>query len=142
MRKTLFLISKVHKKGNDFIVEQLKLNGADGLVPSHGDILMALYHNKKMTMNEIAKKINRTKPTVTVLVDKLEKLGFVERENCIDDSRCINIVLTKKGEKFKPVFDEISKNLENLLYKNLSKAEIYMLDEILEKIAHPRVKQE
>lgn len=140
MGKTLALISKIHKKGNDFIIKQLKLNGIEGLVPSHGDILIALYHNKKMTMNGIAKKINRTKPTVTVLVDKLEKLGFVEREICADDSRCTNICLTAEGEDFKPVFDKISKGLDNILYKNLSKAEIYMLDEILEKIAGPAVK--
>ena len=72
MRNLLALVSKIHEKGNRFIIEELKKNGAEGLVPSHGDILVCLYQNDKMTMKEIADKINRTRPTVTVLVDKLE----------------------------------------------------------------------
>ena len=39
MRNFLSLISKIHDKGNRLIIEELKRNGADGLVPSHGDIL-------------------------------------------------------------------------------------------------------
>ncbi len=134
MKQILSLISKIHKKGNDYIVEQLKQNGADGLVPSHGDILIVLYKKDKMSMKDIAKEIHRTKPTVTVLVDKLEKLGFVKREISGDDSRCTNIVLTKKGKDFKPVFEKISKNLNDTMYKNLTESEIAILDILLEKM--------
>ena len=122
MRNLLALISKIHDKGNRFIIEELKKNGADGLVPSHGDILVCLYQNDKMTMKEIADKINRTKPTVTVLVDKLEKLGYTY------------IVLTKKGKDFKPVFEKISNKLNDMLYKNLSKNESDILENLLQKI--------
>ena len=134
MREILSLISKIHKKGNSYIIEQLGLNGAEGLVPSHGDILICLYQNGKMTMKDIAQKTHRTKPTVTVLVDKLEKSGFVKREISEDDSRCTNIVLTKKGEDFKPVFEKISKGLDEMLCKNLTIEEIEMLDKLLKRI--------
>ena len=50
MKDLLSLISKIHEKGNRFIIDALKENGAEGLVPSHGDILMCLYTNDKMTM--------------------------------------------------------------------------------------------
>ena len=85
-------------------------------------------------MKDIAQKIHRTKPTVTVLVDKLEKSGFVKREISEDDSRCTNIVLTKKGEDFKPVFEKISKGLDEMLCKNLTIEEIEMLDKLLKRI--------
>lgn len=134
MRNLLALISKIHDKGNRFIIEELKKNGADGLVPSHGDILVCLYQNDKMTMKEIADKINRTKPTVTVLVDKLEKLGYLKRETSQDDSRYTYIVLTKKGKDFKPVFEKISNKLNDMLYKNLSKNESDILENLLQKI--------
>lgn len=81
MKEMLSLVSKIHEKGNRFIIEELKNNGAEGLAPSHGDILVCLYKNGKMTMKDIANSIHRTKPTVTVLVDKLEKLGYLKREN-------------------------------------------------------------
>ena len=40
MSAILSLISKIHEKGHRFIIEELKNNGAEGLVPSHGDILV------------------------------------------------------------------------------------------------------
>ena len=134
MRNLLALISKIHEKGNRFIIEQLKKNGADGLVPSHGDILVCLYEQDKMTMKDIADKIHRTRPTVTVLVDKLEKLGYIEREISQEDSRYTYIVLTKKGQDFKPIFEKISEDLNNLLYKNLTEQESNILDNLLQKI--------
>ena len=134
MKEMLSLVSKIHEKGNRFIVEELKNNGAEGLVPSHGDILVCLYKNGKMTMKDIANCIHRTKPTVTVLVDKLEKLGYLKREASDEDSRSTNIVLTQKGEDFQATFEKISKNLNEMLYKNLSDKEIEILEELLKKI--------
>lgn len=134
MNAILSLISKIHEKGNRFIIKELKNNGAEGLVPSHGDILVCLYKNGKMTMKDIANCIHRTKPTVTVLVDKLEKLGYLKREASDEDSRSTNIVLTQKGEDFQATFEKISKNLNEMLYKNLSDKEIEILEELLKKI--------
>lgn len=134
MKNLLSLISKIHEKGNRYIIEELKENGADGLVPSHGDILVCLYEQNKMTMKDIADKIHRTRPTVTVLVDKLEKLGYLKRETSQDDNRYTYITLTKKGQDFKPIFERISEDLNNMLYKNLSEAESAILENLLEKI--------
>ncbi len=134
MKKLLSLISKIHEKGNRFIVEELKRNGIEGLVPSHGDILVCLYEQNKMTMKDISDKIHRTRPTVTVLADKLEKLGYVKREASKEDNRYTYIVLTKKGLDFKPVFEKISNDLNDMLYKNLSDSEADTLEKLLKKI--------
>lgn len=134
MKQALSLISKIHEKGDKFIVEQLNANGIKELVPSHGYILAVLYQHKKLTMKEIAQKINRTKPTVTVLVNKLEKLGFVKREKSSEDSRLTYILTTQKGDEFKPVFEKISEDLNKMLYKNLSKEEANLLDSLLKKM--------
>lgn len=134
MSAILSLISKIHEKGNRFIIEELKNNGAEGLVPSHGDILVCLYKNSKMTMKDIANCIHRTKPTVTVLVDKLEKLGYLKREASNEDNRSTNIVLTQKGEDFQTTFEKISKNLNEMLYKNLSPEESELIEKLLRKV--------
>ena len=134
MKELLSLVSKIHEKGNRFIVEELKNNGAEGLVPSHGDILVCLYKNGKMTMKDIANCIHRTKPTVTVLVDKLEKLGYIKREASEEDNRSTNIVLTQKGEDFKVTFEKISNELNKMLYKNLSPEESELIEKLLRKV--------
>ena len=134
MKNLLALVSKIHEKGNRFIIEQLNKNGANGLVPSHGGILICLYEQDKMTMKDIADKIHRTRPTVTVLVDKLEKLGYIKREVSEKDNRYTYIYLTKKGQEFKPVFEQISNDLTDMLYKNLSDKEAGILEELLKRI--------
>lgn len=134
MSAILSLISKIHEKGNRFIIEELKNNGVEGLVPSHGDILVCLYKNNKMTMKDIANCIHRTKPTVTVLVDKLEKLGYLKRAASDKDSRSTYVILTQKGEYFKATFDQISNNLNKMLNKNLSENEVKLLEELLNKM--------
>ena len=134
MKEMLSLVSKIHEKGNRFIIEELKNNGAKGLAPSHGDILVCLYKNGKMTMKDIADSIHRTKPTVTVLIDKLEKLGYLKRVASDEDSRFTNIVLTQKGEDFKVIFEKISKDLNKMLYKNLSPEESELIEKLLRKV--------
>ena len=108
MSAILSLISKIHEKGNRFIIEELKNNGVEGLVPSHGDILVCLYKNNKMTMKDIANCIHRTKPTVTVLVDKLEKLEYLKREFelCTASRRTFDIL--SKATKVKDIFISFS----------------------------------
>lgn len=134
MSKALSLISKIRETGNGFITAKLKECGYGGLSPSHGDILAFLYQNNKAPMSEIANKIHRTKATVTVLVDKLEKTELVKRDKSLDDTRVTYICLTQKGEKLKPLFEKISSGLNSMLYKDFTAEEELMLDSLLEKM--------
>jgi len=134
MKKALSLISKIQENGNKFIIEKLNNNGIKELAPSHGDILAVLYFYGKSTMKEIADKIHRTKPTVTVLVDKLEKLEFVKREHSEKDNRYTYVTLTQKGKNFRPIFENISNNLNEKMFKNISDSDYEILEKLLNKI--------
>ena len=135
MKRALSLISRIHEAGNSFIISKLKEIGQGELSPSHGDILAALYTKDKVTMKEISKRINRTKATVSVLVDKLEKSELARREKSNEDSRNTFIVLTEKGKALEKDFKRISQELNRKLYNNLSEGEAKILDELLEKMA-------
>lgn len=134
MKLALTLASKIREAGNAFIIAKLKENNYESLAPSHGDILVVLYKYEKSTMKDIADKINRTKATVTVLVDKLEKSGLVKREKSSTDNRITYITLTKKGMELKPVFEKISKELNDMLYSGFSDVEAKQLDYLLKKM--------
>lgn len=134
MSNSISLISRIHEKANKFIVRELEKQGISGIVPSHGDILAVLFEFEKCTMKELAQKIHRTKATLTVLVDKLEKLELVTREKTDKDSRITYIRLTKKGQAFKPVFEEISQNLYTKIYTNFSTEEAKSFNALLKKI--------
>lgn len=136
MRKNnaVYLISKIRIKANRYIVESLVAEGIEGIVPSHGDIMIHLFENKNYTMQELAKKINRTKPTLTTLVNKLVNYGYVTKEKSKNDNRVTYIKLTPLGIALKPVFKSISQNLNDIAYKDLSDEEAIFLENILNKV--------
>lgn len=134
MKRALSLSSKIREAGNAFLIKRLKEQGFGNLAPSHGDILAVLYKYEKLTMKDIADKIHRTKATVTVLVDKLEKENLVKREKSTEDSRITYIVLTQKSIDSKSIFEKISNELNTILYKGFTNDEAKQLDQLLEKM--------
>lgn len=134
MKQALSLSAKIREAGNAFLIKKLKEYGFDNLAPSHGDILSVLYKHEKLTMKDISEKIHRTKATVTVLIDKLEKENLVKREKTADDSRITYIVLTQKSIDSKTIFEKIANELNAMLYKGFTKSEAKQIDELLEKM--------
>ncbi len=134
MKQALSLSSKIRSVGNTFLAKKLKEYNFNNLVTSHGDILYVLYNHKKLTMKDIANKIHKTKATVTVLIDKLEKENLVKREKSAEDSRITYIVLTQKSIKLESVFKKIADELNTMLYKNFTDDEAKQLDMLLEKM--------
>lgn len=133
-RDIISLIAVVREKANRFIIQEMSMKEMEGLAPSHGDILSALFEYSSLTMKDLAKKINKDKSTVTALVNKLLNLGYIERTRDIADSRIVYITLTEKGENLKGDFKEISDKLIERVYKDISKNEQEVLINILTKI--------
>lgn len=130
----IYLISRIREKANAFILQELKLRNLTGLAPSHGDILYLLLHEDTLNMSDIADRIHRRKPTVTVLVDKLIQLGYVEKRVDSQDERVHLISLTSRGKALKPEVMKISADLLSRVYKGFSEEEQKILIMLLSKI--------
>lgn len=133
-RDAISLISKIREKVNRFIVAEMDKNGIGGIGTSHGDIFYALFKNPRLTMADISKKISKDKSTVTALVDKLVRLGYVMKERDKEDTRVVYVALTQKGSELKPLFESISKEMLDAFYLNISDEEKEELLHILKKI--------
>lgn len=133
-RNTIFLISKIRENANKFILADLAQHGITNLAPSHGDILACLYQKERVTMKEIADAIHRTKPTVTVLVNKLAELGLVRKTQAAEDSRVIYAEITYKGKELQKIFEKISEDLMQQVFRDMTQEEIKKLENSLQKI--------
>lgn len=133
-RDAISLISKIRERSNKLIETEMSQNGIEGIVTSHGDIIYALFKNERMTMAEIANKIGRDKSTVTALIDKLVKLGYVMKERDTEDTRVVYVTLTQKGYELEPIFEAVSAKLLKVFYLGVSEEEKEELTKILNKI--------
>lgn len=125
--------SRLRTLGNELIVDGLRQRGIEGIVPSHGDIVHILLHTESCSMSELARRIGRTKSTVTVLVRKLELAGYVRRELDSADARAVRVSLTARGRELEPAFREISGRLEAFLRERLDDDEADRLEALLRK---------
>lgn len=128
------LINSIAKKAHNLIVRELEEQGIDGIVPSHGDIMVHLFTGKEYTMQELSQKIERTKPTVTVLIDKLVARGYVTKEKSCEDNRITFIRLTEKGWSLKPRFDKISERLNAVVYQGLGEQDAEYMEAALSNL--------
>lgn len=128
------LIAQIREKANRLIIHELNKNGVRNIVTSHGNILNSLFEYKELSMNQLSMMVDKTKSTVTVLVNKLVLLGYVVKKKSSSDSRVILVCLTKKGENFKPIFQRISKKLLLEAYKGFSEKEKEALISLLSKM--------
>jgi DNA-binding MarR family transcriptional regulator len=130
----IFLIGRIQYKANRFLTHELKAHHIKGLAPSHGEILGSLMLLGPLPMSEIARIIDKDKSTITALVNKLLKLGYVEKKSHLTDNRISLIALTRKGTALKTDFQLIAKKLRVQSYMGISDDEREMLVHLLKKL--------
>lgn len=97
--------SKDHAKLADFILfsqREFLLNlsrelNRDNISFAQFFLLSYLASSKEITMTDIARKMGHSTAAATGLVDRLEKLGYMERTHAIDDRRKVMVRVTSKG---------------------------------------------
>lgn len=131
---TISIIGRIREAANSIIVDELSKKGHKGLAPSHGDILATLIMKGEMTKTEIAEEIRRERSTVTTLIGKLEKLGYIYSKSNEVDGRSKIVCLTDKGLAMKNDMFEISNQIYNIQYQGMSEEEILIFRKGLMKV--------
>lgn len=81
---------------------QRNLRGTSGsMTAEQWSIMYHLWQEEGLTQQELAHFTYRDKPSITRLINNLEKLGLVIRVNDKQDRRSNLIYLTKEGRKLK-----------------------------------------
>jgi len=87
-----------------------------------------------LRMKELASKMGITTGTLTVNIDKLEKLGFVKRVPNENDRRSILVRLTEKGEELFEEHHKMHLRLTTEMCSSLSEDEADKFKDILTKV--------
>ncbi|MFC3799545.1 MarR family transcriptional regulator [Cohnella sp. GCM10012308] len=105
-----------------------------GLSPDNFMILELLYNKGPQPIQKISERMGIPSGSITYVIDKLEKKGYVERRQSQEDRRTSNAVLTAAG---RALFDDIFPKHVAMISRNLSVAspeEKHTLAEVLKRI--------
>ncbi len=98
-------------------------------------VLMILWENDGLPVNDIAKKLILNTNTITPLIKRMEKQGLVTKQRSVEDERKVIVKLTKKGEELKERAVLIPERLgQQLLEGPMGVEELVRLKEDLGKI--------
>jgi DNA-binding MarR family transcriptional regulator len=85
------------------------------------------------SFSELADALGITRPSVTSLVAKLIRTGYVQKVQDGEDRRSFHIILTEKGQQFTQIHANMHRQLVQILVKHLDGREIELLSALLAK---------
>ena len=129
--KTDQLMAKLHRSLRRNYDRQLK---SFGLTPCQLEVLMTLWSEDGIVLGELRRRVSRDGPTITGVVDRMEKKMLVERKRNELDRRVVKVHLTAKGKNMKEELSRTKKLIMEKITENLSLQEINSLVTLLEKM--------
>ena len=128
--RLIFLISKVCQK---LIVNLRKAFSESGVevTPIQVMLLFFLQKNDGSSLTQISQGLMLENPTVTGLIDRLEKSGYVKRSDHPNDRRVYLVYLTEKGNRVADKALPIVKKLNEEVKKGYSREEIENFKKVL-----------
>jgi len=121
--------AKDHAKLADFILfsqREFLLNlsrelNRDNISFAQFFLLSYLATSKELTMTDIARKMGHSTAAATGLVDRLEKLGLMERTHAVDDRRKVLVRITSRGiELVSRLRDELQNQIADAMSETSS----------------------
>ena len=132
-RQAGFLMAKIRQVSGRLFERKLKEYGIE-INSAQGRIMFALWQGDGVSINELAKKTQLKKSTLTSMLDRLENMGYVRRQRCKNDRRKILIKRTNKDKTLENRYVELSQEVTKLFYKGFSKNVIDRFENNLAKI--------
>lgn len=103
--------------------------------------LTSIYQLGTPKLGELATKLNLTKPAISALVKKLEKNELIVKTQSKEDKRIYYVSLTDKAIKIIKGDNELYAKLSNIFSDLLTNEEIYIVDNLLEKVVDKLIQQ-
>jgi DNA-binding MarR family transcriptional regulator len=129
-----FYISQIRQIQSRIFEKLLKANDFDDFNGAQGRILFVLWQKDDLPIHELSSATSLAKTTLTSMLDRMEKKGYLKRAFDAKDRRQIRIVLTEKAVALHQRYLAVSTQMNEIFYRGFSQVEIRQLDDMLVKI--------
>ncbi len=130
-----YLVSQAHRLSSQALDQTLAAHGCEALSGIQGRVFYVLLSSENgACLSEIAEKTALPKPTLTGVVDRMEKAGIVRREAVAGDRRKTRIVLTEQADELAHAYETVSAEMNERFFAGFSDREREELAGYLERI--------
>jgi MarR family transcriptional regulator, organic hydroperoxide resistance regulator len=105
-----------------------------GIHAGQDRLLQELWREDGITQRELIERLSVEPPTVTGIVQRLERAGFLSREPDADNRRIQRVHLTDAGRKLEGPVRKVWRDVERRFLRDLSPAERDQLQSILTRL--------
>jgi DNA-binding MarR family transcriptional regulator len=107
-----------------------------GLYSGQPSMLSALWERDGAAQSELSDLLGKSPATVTKMVKRMEKAGFVERRPDPSDERVSHVYLTDSGRSIKAALEEVWRTFEEQALAGFDEAELGTLRDCLARVCH------
>ena len=132
----LYTLNSIRQSLFAYLESELARQGIHDIAPSHGDILYILDKKGSLHLHDLTELSLKDKSTITAVISRLEKHGYVTRTRDFADKRLVNIQVTDKARTIKPALARISEKMNSQLFEGLSAEEKTTLFNLMARIRH------
>ncbi len=132
MRETIgymmVLVSKAHRNLVSAALADL------GLYLGQEILLMYLWEEDGLTQSELVERMEVEPPTLTKMLNRMEKCGLLQRRRCSEDARSCRVYLTDAGYALKEPVYKIWHKLEKRILADLTIEEQLLFRRLLMQV--------
>ena len=114
-------VCKLHYAQSHGLLEQI------GLYRGQPPVLEALWRQEGLTHGDLAQQLHVQPATITKMVQRMERTGFVVRQRDTEDERVSRVYLTAKGRAIQADLEHVLHTIETRTYAGFSAEERELL---------------
>lgn len=126
-----FKLNKVRRKIHRYYESKL---AQFNITPVQFYVLSALWDKDEIKFKDLALRLEMDGATLTGILDRMEKHGFIQRKQDPDDRRSVLISLTNKSKEIRPQMIEIAQDLDQEFRDKVPDEEFKLLLKVLDQL--------
>lgn len=127
-----FKLSRVMRKVQRYYENNLS---SFGVTPVQFYVLSALWENDGIKFKDLASSINMDGSTLTGILDRMERLDYVERRDDPEDRRSLLIFLKEKAKNNQREIIRLAERLNKEIKEKFTEEEFAVFEKVLDNLA-------
>ena len=132
-RKGGFLIGQIHRLARRILSKKLREHNVP-INPAQGRIMFVLWRKDGIPITQLASQTGLGKTTLTSMLDRLEKQGYLRRKPSKRDRREILLWRTERDKSYQDSYVKVSQEMTQLCYAGFRKKEIDQFEGYLGRV--------